>query len=45
MLIVKEPADESNFQRSLLDNSKTELNNVFGEADQAHKEEQKESDA
>ena len=42
---MKVPADESNFQKSLQDNSETELNNVFGEVDETHKEDQKESDA
>ena len=45
MLIVKEPTNESYFQKSLQDNSEAELNDVFGEVDETHKEEQKESDA
>ena len=45
MHIVKEPTDDNSFQKSLQNNSETELNHLIAEVYETHKEEQKESDA
>ena len=45
IFIVRDQEDDSNFQKSKRNNSKTELNNLFGGSFELFKEEQKEADA